>query len=88
MYAATASSIFPDDLVLRKLVYCAAVDKFERAKQVDSSITDDANKFISAYRSYFPSSEEIFMHPDLTKGNAFTVGGWIGERVIVRAKIE
>jgi tetratricopeptide (TPR) repeat protein len=85
MYVATASGIYPDDPVLKKTVYYAAVDKFEKARQVDSSVSDEASKWISTYRQHFPTSEEIFMHPDLNKrGNAFTVGGWIGERTIIR----
>ncbi|MDR1938187.1 MAG: hypothetical protein LBQ73_06800 [Tannerellaceae bacterium] len=84
MYAATAGSIYPDDPVLRKTVYYAAVDKFERARQVDSSVGEEAGKLISAYRSYFPSTEEIFMHPDLDKGKSITITGWIGERTTVR----
>ncbi|MDD4116304.1 MAG: hypothetical protein PHG27_12075 [Massilibacteroides sp.] len=84
MYAATANSIYPDDAVLRKTVYYAAVDKFEKAKQVDPSCAQEASVQISAYRAYFPSTEDIFMHPDLEKGKTITIGGWIGERTIVR----
>jgi tetratricopeptide (TPR) repeat protein len=84
MYAATASSIYPNDAVLKKTVYYAAVDKFERARQVDSNCAADAAAQISAYRAYFPSTEEIFMHPDLEKGKTITIGGWIGERTVVR----
>jgi tetratricopeptide (TPR) repeat protein len=84
MYAATAGSIYPDDVVLRKTVYYVAVDKFERARQVDPTIGEEAGKLISTYRSHFPSTEEIFMHPDLEKGKSITIGGWIGERTIVR----
>jgi len=85
-YAATATSVYPDDTVLRKLVYCAAVDKFERARQVDPSIAADANSLISSYRGYFPSTEEVFMHPDVETGSSFTVGGWINERTTVRVR--
>jgi tetratricopeptide (TPR) repeat protein len=83
MYAATAGSVYTDP-VLKKTVYYAAVDKFERARQVDASVADEANKLISTYRAHFPSTEEIFMHPDLEKGKAVTIGGWIGERTLVR----
>jgi tetratricopeptide (TPR) repeat protein len=84
MYAATAGNVYPDDAVLKKTVYYAAVDKFERARQIDPSIGEEAGKLISTYRSYFPSTEEIFMHPDLDKGKSITIGGWIGERTTVR----
>lgn len=84
MYVATAKSVYPDDAVLTKAVYYAAIDKFERAKQVDSTCTEDANSMISSLRSYLPSTEEIFMHPELEKGKSITIGGWIGENVVVR----
>ena len=83
-YAATAASVYPDDAVLRKCVYYLAVDKFERARQVDSSIASEANSAISTYRGYFPTTEEVFMHPDLSPGSQITIGGWIQERTTVR----
>ncbi|MDR0996006.1 MAG: tetratricopeptide repeat protein [Tannerella sp.] len=88
MYASTAKSIYPNDPVLVKTVFIAAVDKFLKARQVDPSVADDANKLISAYSKYFPTKEEVFMHPKLGEGKAFTVGGWIGETVIVKGKQE
>ena len=83
-YGASSSSVYPNDPVLRKMVYVVAVDKFERARQVDSSCASDANRLINQYRNQFPSTEEVFMHPDLTPGETFTVGGWINERTTVR----
>lgn len=84
MYAATAKSVYPNDGVLARAVYYAAIDKFEKAKQVDPAVAEEANSLISSYRAHLPSTEEIFMHPDLEKGKAFSIGGWIGERTIVR----
>ena len=65
-------------------VYYAALDKFEKGKQVDPNVAEEANSLISSYRAHLPSTEEIFMHPDLEKGKPFSVGGWIGERTTVR----
>jgi len=84
MYASTAQSVYPNDGVLRRVVYYAAVDKFERARQVDPSVASDASSLISSYRPHFPSNEDVFMHPDVNKGETFTVGGWINERVVIR----
>lgn len=84
MYAVTAKSIYPNDPVLARTVYYVVVDKFERAKQVDPSVAEEANKQIALYRAQFPSTEEIFMHPDLEKGQTITIGGWIGETTKVR----
>lgn len=84
MYAATAKSIYPNDPVLQRTVYYAAVDKFEKAKQVDPSVADEANKMIASYKPHFPSTEEVFMHPDLEKGKKITIGGWINESTTIR----
>jgi tetratricopeptide (TPR) repeat protein len=84
MYVATAKSIYPGDALLSRTVYYAAVDKFEKAKQVDPSLAADANKLIYTYRAHFPSSEDVFLHPDLEKGKIITIGGWIGEQTRVR----
>ena len=83
-YAATASSIFPDDPVKKKCVYYAAVDKFQKARSVDPSVASEAASLIATYSSYFPTTEEVFMHPDLNKGQSFMIGGWIGEQTTVR----
>ena len=84
MYASTAKSVYPGDGVLARAVYYAALDKFEKGKQVDPNVAEEANSLISSYRAHLPSTEEIFMHPDSEKGKAFTIGGWIGERTTVR----
>ena len=83
-YGASSQSIYPNDPVLRKMVFVLAADKFERARQVDSSCAGEANRLLSQYRNLFPTTEEVFMHPDLTPGESFTVGGWINERTTVR----
>jgi len=84
MYAKTRGIY--DDPVLAKTVYWVAVDKFVKAKQVDSSAknVEDANKLIRTYSSYFPSKDDIFFQPDLQAGKSFLVGGWIGESTICR----
>lgn len=73
-----------DDPILQKTVYWAAVDKFAQAKRVDPNCTDDANRMINTYSQYFPSNEEVFMHPELGKGKSFRVEGWIGETTTCR----
>ena len=70
--------------ILNKTVYWVAVDKFVKAKTVDPSCADDANKLISTYSRYFPSKEERFDLPGEFGGGTFCVGGWIGECTTVR----
>lgn len=83
MAYAGARGIFNDD-ILNKTVFWAAVDKFNKAKQVDPSLADDANKLIATYSRYFPTKEDVFMHPDLGAGKSFFVGGWVSESTICR----
>ena len=82
MYA-KSRSVF-DDPVLAKTVYWVAVDKFQKAKQVDPSVAEDANSLIRTYSAYFPSKDDIFFQPQLKAGSSFTVGGWIGENTTCR----
>ena len=84
MYAKSAGSIYPNDGVLAKAVYYAAIAKYTKAKQVDESCAAEASKLIATYRNHLPTAEEVFMHPDLEKGKAFRVGGWIGETVTIQ----
>lgn len=73
-----------DDPVLRNTVYWVAVDKFRKAKEVDPECANQADELIRSYSRYFPSKEDVFMHPDLAAGKQFCVGGWIGECTICR----
>ena len=84
MYAQTARTIYPSDPVLTKTVYYAAIAQFEKARQVDQNVAEEAGKMIAGYRAHLPSTEEVFMHPELEKGKTFRVGGWIGETVTIR----
>lgn len=82
MYA-KSRGIF-DDPVLAKSVFWVAVDKFQKAKQVDPSVAGDANDLIRTYSAYFPSKDDIFFQPQLSAGKSFFVGGWIGESTTCR----
>ena len=86
MYAASAKSIYPDDPIRQRIVYCLVVDKASQAKAIDPSISGEANQVINRYAAYYPAKEDIFMHPDLKAGQSFTVGGWIGETTTIRVK--
>lgn len=70
--------------ILNKTVFWAAVDKFQRAKQVDSSVEAQATEFINMYKKYFPTKEERFDLPDEFSGDTYYVGGWIGETTTIR----
>ena len=48
MYASTAKSVYPDDDVLARASYNAAIDKFEKARQIDPSSAEEASSLISS----------------------------------------
>jgi hypothetical protein len=84
MYAASASSCGGSDEIASRAGYWAAVDKFIKARNVDPSIADEANKVIATYSSYFPTRERLFFN-DIKEGSSYNVGCWIGETTTVRA---
>ena len=64
-------------------VFWAAVDKFARAKQVDPSVAEEADKLISTYSPHFPNKEEAFFR-SVTEGSAVKIGDWINETTKAR----
>lgn len=83
MYASSADQCGNNDLTSKE-AYWAAVDKYQKAKQIDSSVADKANDRIKTYKQYFPRKETIFFH-DLEEGESYEVGCWINETTTVRA---
>ncbi len=81
-YAAGGKNL-SDDSVLAKCIYYAVVEKLEKAKQLDPSLTQECNKLINDYSKGFPSKEDIFLHPAL-QGGTYTIGGWVNETVKIR----
>ena len=81
-YASSAKSCGDNDCTQRA-VYWVAVDKFIKAKNVDSSIAEDANRLISTYSANFPGKEACFFY-NITEGQSYTVGCWINETTSVR----
>ena len=49
-----------------------AVDFYIKAKNADPSLADEADKYISTYRQYFPKQEDAFMY-DIIDGSSYTV---------------
>lgn len=74
-----------DDGMGGRSAYWAAADKAARAKAVDPSITEEANKVINRCAGAFPKKEDAFML-NIVNGQSYTVGGWIGETTTVRTR--
>lgn len=86
IYASGAKNIGTKDYE-KKAGYWAAVDKFAKAKAVDSSeaVQKEATDLIRQYSQYFPSKEDLFFE-GIQPGTSYHVGGFISETTTVRAK--
>ena len=84
IYAHNSKSYGENDFE-KSLVFLVSVDYYQKAKKVDSSVEAEANQKIATYSQYFPPKEDIFFN-GLTVGQAYTVGGWIGETTTIRDK--
>jgi tetratricopeptide (TPR) repeat protein len=69
----------------KSAVFLAAVDKFAKAKSVDPSVTEEANKLIAQYSNYFPNNEDAFFE-GYTTGQSYKVGCWINETTTMRTR--
>lgn len=67
-----------------QIVTWPAIDMFTKAKQVDSSVTSEANRLINTYSRYMPTIEDIFQR-QLAVGQSFQIGCWIQETTSIRA---
>lgn len=84
LYASSAQSIFPEP-EKRGLVFCAAVDKMNKAKSVDPSVAAEATRYINQYSGYYMDVETAFMM-GIKSGESVYIPGWIGESTTVRLK--
>ena len=67
----------------QKAVLWAAVDKFQRAKEVDPSLASKANEMIREYSKMFPTSEDAFFY-NVFEGDTYQVECWINETTKAR----
>ena len=72
-----------DESALNKCTYFAVIDKLQRAKSVDPSVADEANKLIGTYSRHTPQAKDLFML-GYKSGDRITIGGWIGETTTIR----
>ena len=72
-----------DEAALNKCTYFVILDKLQRAKAVDPSVAEEANKQIAVYSAYTPQAKDLCML-GYKAGDRITVGGWIGETTTIR----
>ncbi len=78
------SSSCDDGALGARSVYWLAYDYYAKAKSVDSSVSDAANKKMSNSKAQFPSKEDIFQFTK-KEGDSFTVP-CLGESTTVRVR--
>lgn len=72
-----------DESALNKCTYFVIIDRLQRAKSVDSSLAEEANRLIGTYSRYTPAAADLFML-GYKAGDRITIGGWIGETTTIR----
>lgn len=72
-----------EENALNKCTYYVVIDKLQRAKAVDPSVVDEANKLINTYSAHTPQMKDLFML-GYKAGDRVTIGGWIGEATTIR----
>ncbi len=78
-----ASPNWSDEPALNKCTYYVVLDRLNRAKSVDPSVAEEANRLIRSYSPHTPDISELFML-GYKAGDRITVGGWIGETTTIR----
>lgn len=82
LYAASSNNI-GDNKFEHQAAFWAAVDKLQKAKSVDPSCANEANKYIGKYKASFPGKEDAFFY-NVIEGSKYTVKPWINESTNVR----
>ncbi|MBI9056752.1 MAG: hypothetical protein JEZ01_03165 [Labilibaculum sp.] len=66
----------------KKLIFCLAVEKFQKAMEVDPSVTEKAESLMESYSRHFLLRDEF--HDDFKDGDKFRVNYWINEETTFR----
>ncbi len=82
---AASSKDYSEDQFEQHTVFWAAVDRFIKAKNSDSSVAKEAEELIDRYSIYFPSKEEAFFR-NIKPGDSVKIGSWINETTSARFK--
>ena len=69
----------------RRTAYWVAVDMFQKARQVDPTVSEKATGLINEYQAYFPTKEDLFFR-SIEEGQSYRVGGWINRSTTARSK--
>lgn len=83
LYASSGPLCGPGTGFDSQVVTWPAIDMWQKAKSIDSSVAGKANQLINRYTQYMPSKSDVFQR-NIKAGDSFTVGCWIQETTRVR----
>lgn len=83
MYASSGPLCGPGRGWDSQVVVWAALDMWNRAKNVDSASAAEAQKLINQYTQYMPKREDVFQR-SLKTGDSFYIGCWIQRSTTIR----
>lgn len=85
LYAASGKLCGPGTGFQSQIVLWPAFDYFKKAKEVDATVAEDAQKMISGYTQYLPTKGDIAAKK-LAEGAPYTIGCWINETTTVKSR--
>ena len=66
-----------------QVVTWVAIDMWNKAKNIDPSVSAEANKWIRQYSQYMPNREDVFIR-NLKAGDSYYIGCWIQASTTIR----
>ena len=78
-----AEGAWGSNVVEKKAVYWAAIDKLNYAKSIDAEVSNKANKLIAAYEKQIPDKSVSFQL-SIKDGDRICIGSWINECVTAK----
>lgn len=69
----------------QRTAFWAAADMYQKAREVDPTLADEARQKLSDYATQYPHKEDVFFH-DLKDGDPYQVGGCINVSTTVRSR--
>ncbi len=78
-----SSPNWSEEHALNLCTYYLVVQKAQRAKAIDPTLSEAANKIINNYSKHLPQAKDLFML-GYKPGDEIKIGGWIGETITVK----
>ena len=73
-----------ENAITSGMIFCLAVDMFQKAKEVDESVSKRADQMIEAYSQYFFDQGVDGFVCNTKEGEKYKIGCWINEETTVR----